>query len=188
MSAQECELSDWYAIGFEDGSRGSTAEAISGRRKACARHGFGVDFDRYQDGREAGLVAFCQPQRGFAVGSSGHRYQGVCPADLESEFLDAYRAGSQLHELRSAVNVAQSQIRSAERELADLRSAIGDTEALLIARDTTVDDRVRLLAELKEHNQRVGELEARIDQLIAVSAANEQALRDYEFDLAALGY
>lgn len=188
MSAEECEYSDWYTIGFEDGSRGLTSDAVAGRRKACAGHGFGIDFADYQNGRTAGLEEFCRPQRGFDVGSAGQRYRGVCPTDLESAFLDAYRVGSQLHELRSAVNAASSRIQSHERELIDLGEEIDELETILIAQDTTVEDRVRVLADLKNRNERVGQVEAEIEQLIGARAAHEQALRDYEFYIADLGY
>ena len=117
MSGDECLTSDWRGIGYEDGARGYRGDRLGQHRKSCAKHGVTPDLEAYQTGRTAGLREFCQPQRGFNLGTSGGRYNGVCAYDLEADFLDAYRTGSQLHSLRSDVNSATSQIRAKEREL-----------------------------------------------------------------------
>jgi hypothetical protein len=91
MSADECVTSDWHAIGYEDGARGYTADQLGNRRKACAKHGITPDFESYRAGREEGLRQYCQPSRGFSLGSGGARYNGVCPGDLEADFVDCIR-------------------------------------------------------------------------------------------------
>ncbi len=188
MSGDECATSDWSAVGYEDGSRGYTTERFSNHRKACAKHGISADFGAYQQGRSQGLIEFCQPGRGFNLGASGGRYNGVCAVDLEPEFLDAYRVGHQLYTLRSSVNSASSQINSKEHELEDIEIAIRNKEALLIAAETTTQDRVLLLADLKRLSERTGELEAEIDILIADRARHQQELRHYEQTIVAYGY
>jgi hypothetical protein len=45
MSADECAVSDWRAIGFEDGSQGYTSDRLGDHRKACAKHGMAPNFD-----------------------------------------------------------------------------------------------------------------------------------------------
>ncbi len=188
MSSEECELSDWSAIGYEDGANGYTTERFSSRRKACAKHGVAADFRAYQEGRDEGLVKFCQPSRGYNLGVRGGTYHGVCDAALEEEFLDAYRVGHQLYSLRANVNSASSQIASRERELDRIENEIRSKEALLIASETTIEDRVLLLADLKRLSERTGELETEIDQLVADRAHHEHALADYENTVAAYGF
>ena len=90
MSADECLTMDWATIGFEDGSRGYTADRLGSHRKACAKHGVTPDLAAYQSGHAQGIEAFCQPGRGFNFGVNGGGYAGVCPAHLEQEFLEAY--------------------------------------------------------------------------------------------------
>ena len=85
LSEEECALSDWHTIGFEDGSRGYPAERIGDHRKACAKHGYVPDFAAWEAGRNEGLALYCQPARGFNLGSAGGQYQGVCPVDLEPQ-------------------------------------------------------------------------------------------------------
>lgn len=188
MSSEECANSDWRAVGFEDGSRGYTSDRFASHRKACAKHGITADFGAYQQGRTDGLVEFCQPTRGFNLGASGGRYNGVCAADVEPEFLDAYRVGQQLYALRSNVNAANSQIYAREQELEDIDVAMRDKEALLIAAETTMEERVLLLADLKRLSERIGELEAEIELLVADRARAEQELAHYEQTVVASGY
>lgn len=188
MNADECASSDWSAIGYEDGARGYTTEQFSGRRKACAKHGITADFQAYQSGRDQGLESFCQPGRGFSYGANGGRYNGVCAADLEPQFLEAYRAGHKLYTLRANVNSANSQIYARESELENTEGRILTAELLLISDETTADERLALLLELKELSERTGQLEAEIRQLIVDRARFEQDLQYYEQTVAAYGY
>ena len=188
MSADECTMSDWHTIGFEDGAQGHTADRLGSHRKACAKHGVAPDFEEYQAGRKQGLRQFCQPSRGFSLGANGGKYYGVCPADLEIEFIDAYNSGHQLYSLRSAINSATHQINAKESELKRTEDRIRDAEAALIARETTVEDRIMLLADLKELSERTGQLEAEIVDLVEERAISEQRLASYETILADSGY
>ena len=188
MSSEECANSDWVAIGYEDGSRGYTTDKFGSRRKACAKHGVTADFQAYQEGREEGLVEFCQPSRGYNLGVNGGTYYGVCDVAMEEEFLDAYRVGSQLHSLRSNVNNASSRIYSKEAELKRTKEKIRDKQAELISDDVTPQDRLLLLTDIKELAERSGELEAEIEQLVADKARHEHELKDYEQTVAAYGY
>ena len=188
MSGDECATSDWTAVGYEDGSRGYTSERFGKHRKACAKHGITADFEAYQQGRSQGLVEFCQPGRGFSLGVNGGQYNGVCSVELEADFLDAYRVGQQLYTLRSKVSSANTQIHNKKHELEDIEDQITHNEALLIGDQTTTEDRVLLLADLKRLSERTGELENTIEALIADRARHEQNLQHYEQTVAAYGY
>ncbi len=165
MSSEECLATDWTAVGFEDGARGYTTERFSKHRQACAKHGITADFGAYQAGRDQGLVEYCQPGRGFDVGVSGGRYYGVCDVNLEQAFLDAYNAGYHLYTLRSNVNRAEASISAKERELERIEDEMRDKEAALINDETPTEERILLLADLKELSERTGELEEEIRML-----------------------
>ena len=188
MSADECVTSDWHAIGFEDGARGYTADQLGNRRKACAKHGITPDFESYQAGREQGLRQYCQPSRGFSLGASGARYNGVCPGDMEADFVDGYNSGHQLYTLRSRVNRATNQINAKEHELDNTHDRIRNAEVALISAETTIEDRVLLLADLKELSERTGQLEAEIAGLIEERAIAEQQLATYQAVIADAGF
>jgi len=188
MSADECVTSDWTAIGFEDGSRGYTADRLGSHRKACAKHGVTPNFAAYQSGHAQGVEAFCQPGRAFNYGVNGGNYNGICPADMEPEFLEAYNSGHKLYSLRASVNTASSMIYSKEEELERAEKRVLAAELELINDDTTSEQRVQLLVELKELSERTGQLESEIKQLIADRARIEQELQYYESTITAYRY
>ena len=188
MSGDECLTSDWEAIGYEDGARGYTSEQLGARRKACAKHGVTPDFAAYQSGREQGLAEYCQPGRGFNVGASGGRYNGVCSAHREGDFLDAYNAGYHLYALRSNVNRATNAINAKERELDRIKEDISGKEAALISSETTSEERVVLLLDLKELSERTGQLEAEIRDLYDERARHQVELENYQVALVDYGY
>jgi len=188
MSSDECANSDWSAIGYEDGSRGYTSARFTNRRKACASHGVTADFQAYQDGREQGLSEFCQPGRGFNVGASGASYNGVCATDLEPEFLEAYRVGYQLYDLRSNVSNVSSLISRKKRELEKITKEIRFKEAALISAESTTEARILLLVDIKDLAEHKGRVEAEIQGLIADRVRYQSELRHYEQTVAAYGY
>lgn len=188
MNADECLMSDWHTIGFEDGSRGHTAERLGDHRKSCARHGVSPDLRAYQAGRDEGLQTFCQPSRGFSLGETGGRYNGVCASHREPQFLDAYRSGYHLYNLRSNVSSATHQIDARKRELVEIKEQIREREAKLIHRDTATEERILLLADLKELSERTGQLESEIYLLIDDRARYSEQLESYQAVLADSGY
>lgn len=187
MSPEECNATDWAAVGFEDGSRGMTSDYFANHREACAKHGITADFRAYQAGRDEGLVQYCQPGRGYELGTRGVRYLGVCDVALEEEFLDAYRVGHELYELRSNVNNANSRIAAKEHELERIRVLIRDKEALLIAAETTTAERVLLLADIRDLSVRAGSIQTDIEALIAERARHERELENYQNTVVAYG-
>ena len=188
MSGDECMTTDWSAIGYEDGSRGYTDDRLAKHRKACAKHGVTPDFAAYQSGRDQGLVRYCQPSRGFSVGSNGGQYNGVCRIDLEADFLDGYNAGHHLHTLRSNVSHANSQIYSKERELDNIDKDVTAAGVALILDETTIEDRVLILVDIKELSERAGQLETEIKELIDYRARAEVELQQYQVMVADMGY
>ena len=188
MSSEECIVTDWSAVGYEDGARGYTSDRFAKHRKACAKHGVAADFGTWQQGRERGLVEYCQPGRGFDVGVSGGRYNGVCSIDLEPAFLDAYNAGYHLYTLRSNVNRANSAIHARERELENVEDEIRQNEAALIDSETTTEQRILLLADLKDLSERTGELEAEIRELYADRARYQAELDNYQASVDHYGF
>ena len=188
MSADECLVSDWSAIGYEDGARGYTTDRFSQHRKACAKHGIASDFEAYKRGRTGGLLEFCQPARGYTLGVNGGRYNGVCPAEVGPEFVRAYNAGHRLYSLRAAVSSAESAIRARQGELEYAEKRIVAIGVELISEKTTTEQRVAMLAEMKELSERTDELESEIELLIVDKARAEQELQSYEQTVAAQRY
>jgi cell division protein FtsL len=188
MSSDECLATDWSAVGYEDGARGYTTERFSKHRKACAKHGVMADFPAYKQGREQGLVEYCQPGRGYDIGVSGGRYYGVCDVNLEPDFLDAYNAGYHLYSLRSNVSRTNASISAKERELEVVHQEMRDKEAALIDSETTTEERILLLADLKELSERTGRIEAEILDLHEQLARYQVELDNYQASVTDFGY
>jgi hypothetical protein len=188
MSAEECATGDWHMIGFEDGSMGYTVDRLGQHRKACAKYGVVPDLVTYQEGRRDGLRQFCEPSRGFNLGASGGQYNGVCPGDMEPDFVDAFNTGQKLYNLQSQVNNANYQIYAREAELKRTENRISQVEADLISSETSTEDRALLLNGLKELSERTGEIKAEIVDLIEKRVIYEQQLAQYEAMIADIYY
>ena len=67
MGKSECVTADWRTIGYEDGLRGYPADRIGAHRVACAKHQVAPNLPAYSDGRERGLVEYCQPRTASAL-------------------------------------------------------------------------------------------------------------------------
>jgi hypothetical protein len=93
MSQRDCQLADWHSAGLSDASKGLPMTRLAEYTQACSQYNVSPDLTAYRVGYDLGLKSYCKDSNGFAVGSSGEGYQGVCPANLEPQFLTGYRAG-----------------------------------------------------------------------------------------------
>lgn len=150
MSSNECELADWQAVGYEDGARGRSSDSFGSYRKNCAKHDVAPDFQAYQSGREAGLREYCQPSRGFNEGSRGAKYVGVCPTDLEGDFLDSYNDGRTLYQLEHAVTSTTRQIKHRKSRMNDVEGELTHKMAAILLDGTPGEERAALLVETKQ--------------------------------------
>lgn len=95
INKQDCLQGNWQATGFKDGTAGRTTDRFPLHVKACAKHGVTANEPRYLTGYQAGVENYCQPQNGIKQGIQYHDYRGICPAELESAFLQQYLLGLQ---------------------------------------------------------------------------------------------
>ncbi len=98
----KCQSADWYEIGRQDGAQGEPAEKIEARRQECRNHYTEKAEAIYLNGRERGLVEFCTPENGLALGRRGELYYYVCPYNLEVGFTTAFKRGKRILALERA--------------------------------------------------------------------------------------
>lgn len=188
MSTEECLTADWRAIGYEDGARGAHVSAVSHRRQACAKKaGVTVDMAAYISGRDAGLVSFCRPSNGYALGARGGVYNGVCAGPEEHDFAAAYQAGRQLYTLERRVAGIAADISKAHYDLDAIDDDIAYAEAALIAPETPHPERLVILKDIKRMAEERGNIETAIVALNRDHVRAEEELADYRAFIAANG-
>jgi uncharacterized protein DUF2799 len=185
MSEQACVTADWRTVGFEDGTAGRSEGSIGRYRQQCSEHGVSPDLESYRAGHAEGVRIYCKESNGFAVGHSGAQYQGVCPGDLEADFLAEYNSGRRLHELESALSSVDSQIASNYRAQESIKQELTDIGVRMIATETTAEQRLAMVARSAELGRRHGELTTEIQHLERDRAIAERALLEYRATLAA---
>ena len=107
---------------------------------------------------------------------------------MEPDFVAAFNSGHRLYSLRSSVNSTNYQIAAKRAELENSKVRITEAELGLIARETTTENRIMLLAELKDLAERTGQLEAEIISLVEDRVIYEQQLAAYEETIANASY
>ena len=185
MSQQACVSADWRTIGFTDGSLGRSVATIGSYSQQCGEHGVTPDLNAYRSGHAEGVQTYCRASNGFEVGHSGASYQGVCPANLEREFLPEYNAGHHLYELESALHNADSRIAGDYRAQESIKQELTSIAATMVAADTTAEQRVHFVTRSAELGRHFGELTREIEQLQRERTGFERDLYDYERTLAA---
>ncbi len=149
LSKDECRLADWYAIGYEDGVQGLSDSRIGKHRKACSKHGVVTNFENYRRGWDEGVRRFCHSSNGYRQGRNGSEYNGVCPPSLEPDFLDAYNQGHKLYRLESEVRHITRTLKSKRNRIRSIEVEIRDTGVQLITDNSSTEQRVVLLDELR---------------------------------------
>lgn len=183
MSSQECAVSDWYAVGFTDGSRGLSASQFESYRKDCAAHGVAPDFASYRSGRNGGLREFCQPERAFDLGSQGRNNPGVCPHDLRTQFADAFQSGRHLYELRSSLYQVERRLNLKNERYLELQAQQHELEAHLVGVEPTLEQRLQMLLELKNLAAEMQQLEKEMLELQEEHEYRQQRVAAYEISL-----
>jgi Protein of unknown function (DUF2799) len=168
---------DWRTIGYEDGVAGRSGGAIGRHRKACAAAGVTTDLDAYQNGRVAGLREYCQPDTGYAVGSSGRNYPAFCAVDLEPAFRNAYDDGYELHGYQSRLSTVRSRLAQARSELERIDHDMISTSAALMDSNTTREGKAQLLLDVKQMVERRQRLRDELPLL-----ESDQRRLQYELD------
>lgn len=184
MSEQACLTSDWRTVGFDDGTRGRPVGTIGNYHDACREHGVTPDLASYRAGHGEGVEIYCRPSRGFEVGHGGAVYQGVCPADLEADFLAAYNSGRRLHELEYLLREVDNLIANNYSAQDNIKRELTAIAASMVSSETTAEQRVLFVSRAAELGQTYGELSASIDALKQERVIHERNLREYQETLA----
>ena len=165
MDSHQCRGADWRLIGYQDGASGKQAGVIGTYREDCAEYAVVPDLDAYLAGRNAGLKEYCQPEKAYQLGISGHGYNPVCPAASAGAFHSAYADGRNVYNARSVVKSTHSRIRKRELEISELQHDKQQKLGDLVKRGLTGEQRVRILYDIHNIEQQISALEEELDTL-----------------------
>ena len=174
MSPEACAVADWRALGEVDGAAGASLSTFEARQNDCAKVGITANFEAYSTGRQWGLQSFCQPASGWRAGLSGYSYAGVCPADLEGQFLLGYRDGASAYQVKQALSSAESAVSSARSERDGIAEKITHFQGELRRPDAT--------------DQEKATARTRLDELDRDMRRARDRIRDAESDRDRAGY
>lgn len=188
MSEEECLTADWRLLGYEDALQGRSTATIAQHRRACAGVSITPDLDLYQQGHTEGARLYCTAANGYLAGSRGSTYQGICPADLETGFMQAYRDGRELYAVTSEISTLQASIRQQQSAIEGMRHDIEELESEIVSEDSTADVRRANLEEIEGLSDRIAESEVEIAQaqrrLLELELEQETVSREHRL----LGY
>jgi hypothetical protein len=149
LNKDECLHADWFSIGYEDGARGYKTSRIGQHRQACARHGVAPDFETYEKGRRQGLAEWCTPRNGYVMGAAGRRYNGVCPNDLEPDYLEAFNQGKAVYAYQKQIRVQRLAVEKMHTDLDALDKDIDAMETERSGQGVSPRRRKALAAEIR---------------------------------------
>lgn len=146
LSEEECLEGNWREIGQRDGQAGRTASFIAEHAKACEKAEVVPNQSLWEQGRQAGLPAYCTPAKVYSEGRSGRSLSPVCPS-------------AQLAELQLANDRGRTWYRLSN-EISSLNSEISQLQSRIVKEDDR-DKRARYLAEIRSLESRIRLLELR---------------------------
>jgi predicted nucleic acid-binding Zn-ribbon protein len=111
-------------------------------------------------------------------------YGGVCPADLEPAFEDAYQAGRKLWRLESQLNDANHGIAYRRAEIERIDEALAASGFSVVGEASTPEERAQALLDAKSLAERRGRLKAELATLERDRGHYEAELEEYREELA----
>lgn len=80
----------------------------------------GLNLTDIKKQHKAGVLQFCQPENAERFGQSGAKYNNICPAEAEKEFLTSYHHGRKFY-LQGEISKLKSEINSKETAIKNLQ-------------------------------------------------------------------
>lgn len=175
MSEEECQFTNWEALGQVDGTNGVGVGGYQRFVDACSRYGIQPDFDAYERGRAAGLARFCTPEGVYNAGLSRRGDMSACGFDPDLNQI--HRVTSSYAEAVAIANSVRRDFENAGERRHYLRRRIRDIRRDLNKKDLSEEKEDELRDELDECYDELEDLDRRERDI-------ELALRDAERGLA----
>jgi len=124
MTKEQCleaGASSWERIGWNDGRDGwDPDQRLAMHSEACQEVHVLPDRKTYMHGWSNGVIEYCTPDRGYAVGLGGSSGNSrVCPPETRGLFDYNVDLGLRVYNLRNQINSLDSEIDGYENRLRD---------------------------------------------------------------------
>ncbi len=177
MTKTECQVANWYDLGYTDGVAGYTVNMFGERAKDCAKHGFSADRQAYLRARKEGLKNYCTKENGYREGANGRPYRGVCKGNLAKEFLPAYQKGKHLYKKKSAVKLLARRIDKVNSDINKYKNEIYRLKKQIIDENDKAK-RVSIILDLERTNRKLIKLKVNKTRLLYRYKVAEKELQD----------
>lgn len=188
MSKDECLQADWYIKGLADASEGYGLERMDNHARACARVAVTPNRKDYEAGHKKGARLYCSVSKGYSEGRRGASYNGICPQDLERDFLRAYRDGQDLFFIQQKINQLGGDIAYAHNRIESNYSEIHRLKHHIVDRDSSPQERRNLLRRIDELQFEITDLEIHLDRNIREVEWSKNDYRSLEDKHYRMGY
>ena len=187
LSPEECRTADWYLIGLNDAENGRPTGHLEEHRKACAKVAVVPDHFLYGRGHEKGRKTYCTTANGFAQGSQGATYHGICEGFAAQDFLRGYDDGRAIYLARERLERAEREIDQQQNTLHRLRESISASEHRL-SHTSDADARRKTQSEINQWWRDLGHAESSLSQAHHEQRRAEDELRYLERKMRDFGY
>ncbi|MFA8388387.1 MAG: DUF2799 domain-containing protein [Pelagibaca sp.] len=143
LSEEECLQGNWREIGQRDGQAGRTSSFIAEHAKACEKAGVVPNQSLWEQGRQAGLPAYCTPSKIYGEGQAGRRLSPVCPSAQLPTLQRAHDAGLTWYRLTGEISALNSEISDLQGRI--VKENDQSKRAVLLANIQRLESRIRLL-------------------------------------------
>lgn len=165
LSEPECRTADWQMIGLEDGASGRNISYLAEHRSACAEYSITPNRQAYIEGHNQGVRRFCRAANGFEQGKIGYQYEGICPADLEAEFLYEYQQGYKVFRIQQEIDQLERDLSDKRQQRDKLRERTDNKAAKLLLPNLKELERHQLISDIRAMEREMHDLEHQMEDL-----------------------
>ena len=145
-----CNVGNWYDVGFQDGTSGFPAEKLRDYQR-CPAISRKTTVDAYRAGWDAGIANFCSEENGFVTAANGVPDPKVCPRSLSKGYKRGRGVGSDVYTENQTIAERSEKLRVLDTNIRSGRFTPDQLELL-------INDRRKVLQRLEKDQRQLTDL------------------------------
>ncbi|MBB3167188.1 DUF2799 domain-containing protein [Simiduia aestuariiviva] len=130
-----------YETGLRLGSSGSNYNGQCSSRR----------YEDFASGYQEGVSRYCTYESGYDSAMRGHGMNRNCPEARYPEYSQGHMSGQARYALEQSVRALESELADIEHSMLQQDEFIADSEAVIVSAESSADDRVKALLDIKNH-------------------------------------